>query len=136
MTAALAHRGPNAQGLQAWRGAAIGHRRLSIIDLVTGDQPIFSEDGRKAVVLNGEIYNFQGLRILLEAHGHRFATRSDTEVIVHAYEEYGVGCVERLEGMFAFAVGRQRAAPPPGSGPGGKEASVLRSGWRASALRL
>jgi len=104
MTAALAHRGPNAQGLQAWRGAAIGHRRLSIIDLVTGDQPIFSEDGRKAVVLNGEIYNFQGLRILLEAHGHRFATRSDTEVIVHAYEEYGVGCVERLEGMFAFAL--------------------------------
>src|SRR5258705_173995 len=104
MTAALAHRGPNAEGLQAWRGAAIGHRRLSIIDLVTGDQPIFSEDGRKAVVLNGEIYNCQRLRVLLEAHGHRFATRSDTEVIVHAYEEYGVGCVERLEGMFAFAL--------------------------------
>jgi len=104
MTAALAHRGPNAQGLQTWPGAALGHRRLSIIDLATGDQPIFSEDGRKAVILNGEIYNFQALRQELEARGHRFSTRSDTEAIVHAYEEYGSRCVERLQGMFAFAL--------------------------------
>jgi asparagine synthase (glutamine-hydrolysing) len=104
MTAALAHRGPNAQRLQAWPGAALGHRRLSIIDLATGDQPIFSEDGRKAVILNGEIYNFQVLRDELEARGHRFSTRSDTEAIVHAYEEYGARCVEHLQGMFAFAL--------------------------------
>jgi asparagine synthase (glutamine-hydrolysing) len=104
MTNALAHRGPNAQGLHVWPGAALGHRRLSIIDLSTGDQPIFSEDGRKAVILNGEIYNFRALRGELEARGHRFSTRSDTEVIVHAYEEYGLRCVERLQGMFAFAL--------------------------------
>ena len=104
MTHALAHRGPDAEGLHVWPGAALGHRRLSIIDLSTGDQPIFNEDGRKAVILNGEIYNFQELRGELEARGHRFATRSDTEVIVHAYEEYGLRCVERLQGMFAFAL--------------------------------
>lgn len=104
MTSCLAHRGPDAQGLQVWPGAAIGHRRLSIIDLATGDQPIFNEDRTVAVILNGEIYNFQTLRQELEAHGHRFATRSDTEAIVHAYEEWGDRCVERLAGMFAFAL--------------------------------
>jgi len=104
MTSCLAHRGPDAQGLQVWPGAAIGHRRLSIIDLATGDQPIFNEDRTVAVVLNGEIYNFQALREELEGHGHRFSTRSDTEAIVHAYEEWGERCVERLAGMFAFAL--------------------------------
>ena len=87
-----------------WREAALGHRRLSIIDLATGDQPIFNEDRTKAVILNGEIYNFRAVRSELEARGHRFLTRSDTEAIVHAYEEYGVRCVERLHGMFAFAL--------------------------------
>ena len=104
MTKCLAHRGPDAQGLQVWRGAAIGHRRLSIIDLNTGDQPIFNEDRTLAVILNGEIYNFQELREELQAHGHRFATKSDTEAIVHAYEQWGDRCVERLTGMFVFAL--------------------------------
>jgi asparagine synthase (glutamine-hydrolysing) len=104
MTDVMAHRGPDAQGVRVWREAALGHRRLSIIDLATGDQPIFNEDRTKAVILNGEIYNFRAVRSELEARGHRFATRSDTEAIVHAYEEYGVRCVERLHGMFAFAL--------------------------------
>jgi asparagine synthase (glutamine-hydrolysing) len=104
MTTCLAHRGPDAQGLQVWPGAAIGHRRLSIIDLATGDQPIFNEDRTVAVILNGEIYNFRELRRELQAHGHRFSTLSDTEAIVHAYEQWGDRCVERLAGMFAFAL--------------------------------
>ena len=104
MTDVMAHRGPDAQGVHVWREAALGHRRLSIIDLATGDQPIFNEDRTKAVILNGEIYNFRAVRSELEARGHRFLTRSDTEAIVHAYEEYGVRCVERLHGMFAFAL--------------------------------
>jgi asparagine synthase (glutamine-hydrolysing) len=104
MTACLAHRGPDAQALHLWRGAAIGHRRLSIIDLATGDQPIFNEDGTVGVILNGEIYNFRELRAELEGLGHRFTTRSDTETIVHAYEQWGEQCVERLAGMFAFAL--------------------------------
>ncbi len=104
MTTAMTHRGPDAAGRHLWRGAALGHRRLAIIDLATGDQPIFSEDRSVAVILNGEIYNFQELRAELEARGHRFATRSDTEAIVHAYEEFGAGCVARLRGMFAFAL--------------------------------
>jgi asparagine synthase (glutamine-hydrolysing) len=109
MTSAMAHRGPDAQGLRVWRGAALGHRRLSIIDLSTGDQPVFNEDGSVAVILNGEIYNFQSLSAELASHGHRFATRSDTEAIVHAYEEWGEACVERLAGMFTFAVWDDRA---------------------------
>src|SRR5262245_22281974 len=104
MTTAMAHRGPDAEGLRVWAGAALGHRRLSVIDLSTGDQPIYGEDGRTAVILNGEIYNFQELRAQLEARGHRFATRSDTEVIVHGYEEWGADCVAQLRGMFAFAL--------------------------------
>jgi asparagine synthase (glutamine-hydrolysing) len=104
MTSVLRHRGPDADGLHVWPGAALGHRRLSIIDLTTGDQPVFNEDRTVAVVLNGEIYNFLELRHELRARGHQFRTRSDTEVIVHAWEEYGIGCVERFRGMFAFAV--------------------------------
>ena len=104
MTGAMVHRGPDADGFHLTGGAGLGHRRLSIIDLAGGDQPIFNEDRSKAVVLNGEIYNFQELRARLEAKGHIFATRSDTEVIVHAYEEYGVDCVSELRGMFAFAL--------------------------------
>ena len=104
MTAVMAHRGPDADGFHSGRGVGLGHRRLSIIDLAGGDQPIYNEDRTVAVILNGEIYNFRELRVELEARGHRFATRSDTEVIVHAYEEYGARCVERLRGMFAFAM--------------------------------
>ena len=85
MTTAMTHRGPDSDGFHLGRGVGIGHRRLSIIDLSTGDQPMFNEDGTVAVVFNGEIYNFQELRDELAARGHRCATRSDTEVIVHGY---------------------------------------------------
>lgn len=108
MTGVMAHRGPDADGFHLGRGIGLGHRRLSIIDLAGGDQPIFNEDRTKVVILNGEIYNFQELRGDLEARGHRFATRSDTETIVHAYEEYGEACVEKLRGMFAFALWDER----------------------------
>ncbi len=104
LTATLAHRGPDADGFLFGDGVALGHRRLSIIDLSTGDQPIYNEDRTKAVVFNGEIYNFREVRADLEQRGHRFATASDTEVIVHAWEEYGDACVTRLRGMFALAL--------------------------------
>jgi asparagine synthase (glutamine-hydrolysing) len=101
---ALAHRGPDAEGFWSEPGAGLVHRRLSIIDLAGGDQPIANEDGSLQVVFNGEIYNFHELRAGLEAKGHRFRTQSDTEVLVHLYEEDGERLVERLRGMFAFAL--------------------------------
>ena len=87
MTSVIAHRGPDADGFYHGDGIGLGHRRLSIIDLATGDQPLSNEDGSIWVVFNGEIYNFADVRDDLEARGHRFATRTDSEVIVHAYEE-------------------------------------------------
>ncbi len=101
---AIAHRGPDAEGF--WNEAGIGlvHRRLSIIDLSGGDQPVGNEDGSVQVILNGEIYNYKSLRASLEARGHRFRTQSDTEVIVHLYEDEGEQLVDRLRGMFAFAL--------------------------------
>src|SRR5262245_37346886 len=104
MTGRIAHRGPDGQGFHVEPGVGLGHRRLSIIDLSGGKQPIYNEDGSVAITFNGEIYNFLGLRDELERAGHRFQTRSDTEVIVHAWEEWGERCVERLGGMFAFAI--------------------------------
>ncbi len=104
MTTTLAHRGPDADGFFWGDGAALGHRRLSIIDLSTGDQPIYNEDASRVVVFNGEIYNFHEVRADLEQRGHRFATASDTEAIVHAWEEYGDACLSRLRGMFAIAL--------------------------------
>ena len=109
MTRALEHRGPDDEGFHVAEyedGTAVGlgFRRLSIIDLATGNQPIGNEDGSLQVVLNGEIYNYRELRAVLVKHGHRFATNADTEVIVHLYEEFGARCVERLNGMFAFAL--------------------------------
>jgi asparagine synthase (glutamine-hydrolysing) len=101
---AIAHRGPDAEGFWSEPGIGLVHRRLSIIDLAGGDQPIANEDGSLQVMYNGEIYNYQALRAGLEARGHRFRTRSDTEVIVHLYEEHGEQLVERLRGMFAFAL--------------------------------
>jgi asparagine synthase (glutamine-hydrolysing) len=104
MMAAMVHRGPDEEGILLAPPIAAGMRRLSIIDLPGGSQPVWNETGTLAVVFNGEIYNFVPLRNELEARGHRFRTRSDTEVIVHAYEEWGERSVERLLGMFAFAV--------------------------------
>jgi len=104
MMAAMVHRGPDEEGILVAPPVAAGMRRLSIIDLPGGSQPVWNETGTLAVVFNGEIYNFASLREELEARGHRFRTRSDTEVIVHAYEEWGERSVERLLGMFAFAV--------------------------------
>src|SRR5262245_52005944 len=104
MTDAVAHRGPDAAGYFLGDGVGLGHRRLSIIDLATGDQPVANEDGTVQVVFNGEIYNFAEVRSELIARGHSFHTNSDTEVIVHGYEEWGEGAVERFRGMFAFAI--------------------------------
>src|SRR5919198_662616 len=104
MCSVIRHRGPDDQGALADNGVALGMRRLSIIDLSTGHQPIHNEDGSVWVVFNGEIYNFPELRPALEARGHRFYTNTDTEVIVHLYEDHGSGCVQKLRGMFAFAL--------------------------------
>lgn len=119
MSLALQHRGPDGDGIYRFPlggptakpgQSAVGlvHRRLSIIDLEGGHQPMANEDGTVWVVFNGEIYNFRELRTELEARGHRFQTRSDTEVLVHGYEEYGESLVEKLRGMFAFALWDQR----------------------------
>lgn len=104
MTSTLQHRGPDGRGYFFDGAIGLGHRRLSIIDVEGGSQPIGNEDGSLQVVFNGEIYNFIELRRELEAAGHIFKTRSDTEVIVHGYEQWGVDCVNRFNGMFAFAL--------------------------------
>jgi asparagine synthase (glutamine-hydrolysing) len=109
MTDAVTHRGPDAAGYYIGTGVGLGHRRLSIIDLSTGDQPLGNEDGTIQVVFNGEIYNFAELRAELTALGHQFRTSSDTEVIAHGYEAWGERCVERFRGMFAFALWDARA---------------------------
>ncbi len=100
----LAHRGPDASGEWAENGIYLGHRRLSIIDLSTGDQPMHSADGRYVLVFNGEIYNFGELRPLLESHGAVFRTRSDSEVIIEGYRWWGPSVVDHLHGMFAFVI--------------------------------
>lgn len=104
MTGLMRHRGPDSQGFYISPGISLGVRRLRIVDLETGDQPISSEDGTVTVVCNGEIYNFVELRQKLLDAGHRFRTRSDVEVIVHLYEDYGVECLQYLRGMFGFAL--------------------------------
>src|SRR5262249_54935720 len=110
MTDAIAHRGPDDEGYFESTTAdgrarvGLGHRRLSIIDLTTGHQPLGNADGTVQIVYNGEIYNFESLREELSTCGYVFRTRSDTETIVHAYQEWGPDCVSRLRGMFAFAI--------------------------------
>lgn len=104
MCASIKYRGPDEQGMLVRERAALGMRRLSIIDIKTGQQPIFSDDGNLAIIFNGEIYNFRELRTELTSLGHKFKTNSDTEVIVHAYEEFGTDCLKKLRGMFAFAI--------------------------------
>jgi asparagine synthase (glutamine-hydrolysing) len=100
----LGHRGPDDAGMFVDERAALGHRRLSIVDLAAGHQPLANEDESIWIVFNGEIYNHASIRPTLESAGHRYRTRSDTETIVHAYEQWGDACVERLRGMFAFAI--------------------------------
>jgi len=100
----IAHRGPDDAGIFTDSQAVLGHRRLSIVDLAAGHQPLANEDQTIWIVFNGEIYNHAELRPDLEAHGHRYRTKCDTETIVHAYEQWGDACVERLRGMFAFAI--------------------------------
>jgi asparagine synthase (glutamine-hydrolysing) len=104
MCQAIVHRGPDDEGIFVKDGVGLGMRRLSIIDLAGGHQPIFNEDRSVWIVFNGEIYNFPELRKELEGRGHRFSTNSDTEMIVHLYEDLGADCVKKLRGMFAFAL--------------------------------
>ena len=104
MSATLVHRGPDSDGTFVDGPVGLAARRLAIIDLETGDQPIANEDGTIHVVQNGELYNYRELRAELERAGHRFATHGDTEVLVHLYEEHGSGFAERLRGMFAVAL--------------------------------
>src|SRR5262245_47317227 len=104
MCAAMVHRGPDDEGYHVDGGVGLGMRRLAIVDVAGGHQPMYNEDGRVAVVFNGEIYNSQELRRELEALGHVFRSRSDTEVLVHGYESWGDRLPERLNGMFAFSV--------------------------------
>ncbi|HJX91734.1 MAG TPA: asparagine synthase (glutamine-hydrolyzing) [Pyrinomonadaceae bacterium] len=105
----ISHRGPDDQGTLLKKGVALGMRRLSIIDVAGGHQPISGEDGTVTLVFNGEIYNFQELTPDLKSRGHQFKTHSDTETIVHSYEEFGADCVQRLRGMFAFAIWDDKA---------------------------
>jgi asparagine synthase (glutamine-hydrolysing) len=104
MNESQTHRGPDEGSLHLEPGVGLGHRRLSIIDVATGQQPLFNEDKSVVVVFNGEIYNYQQLIPELQALGHVFHTRSDTEVIVHSWESWGEDCVKRFRGMFAFAL--------------------------------
>jgi asparagine synthase (glutamine-hydrolysing) len=100
----IAHRGPDDAGMFVDEQAALGHRRLSIVDVAAGHQPLSNEDGNIWIAFNGEIYNHADVRVGLEAAGHRYRTRCDTETIVHAYEQWGDACVDHLRGMFAFAI--------------------------------
>lgn len=104
MTQSIQHRGPDGEGFFTDRFAALGHRRLSIIDVAAGQQPMYNEDGRLVIIYNGEIFNHADLRPGLEAVGHRYHTHCDTETILHAYEQYGPDCVTRFRGMFSFAI--------------------------------
>lgn len=124
MCALIRHRGPDGEGLYSSGRLAMGMRRLAIIDLSTGDQPVYNEDRTLAVVLNGEIYNYVELREELKARGHRFATASDTEVVVHLYEEYGDRAFALLNGFFAFALHDTRSG----------ELRVVRDRWGIKPL--
>ena len=104
MCESIVHRGPDSRGMHLDGGVGLGIQRLAVIDVEHGDQPIYNEDRTRSSSLNGEIYNYLELREELLARGHRFRTGTDTEVIVHLYEELGPRCVERLRGMFAFAI--------------------------------
>jgi asparagine synthase (glutamine-hydrolysing) len=108
MNSAIVHRGPDSEGSLIEGPVALAMRRLSIIDIAGGDQPIGNEDGSVQVIQNGEIYNYRELAEDLRRSGHRFATHSDTEAIVHLYEQHGLDFAERLRGMFGIAIWDQR----------------------------
>ncbi len=118
MAETIIHRGPDDEGYFIAGQVGLGFRRLSIIDLATGHQPLSNEDGTVWITFNGEIYNYEELRNYLLAKGHAFKTQTDTEVIVHLYEEFGTDCVEKLRGMFAFAIwdASRRACSSPETG--------------------
>ena len=109
MTNILKHRGPDGNGLFIDDNVALGHRRLSIIDLSSGNQPMSILDGRYTIVYNGELYNYKELREELVKRGHKFRTKGDTETILHLYEEYGEKCLDKMDGMYAFAVWDRKA---------------------------
>src|SRR5215468_4369171 len=109
MSAAIRHRGPDEDGFYFNGPVGLGMRRLSIIDLKSGQQPIHNQDGTTWIVFNGEIYNYLELRQQLEKLGHTFYTNSDTEAIVQAYDQYGTDCPKHLRGMFAFAIWNERS---------------------------
>ena len=138
MNTSQAHRGPDGEGTHVEPGVGLGHRRLSIIDLATGQQPIYNEDGSVVVVFNGEIYNYQALIPELVALGHVFRTRSDTEVIVHAWEAWGERVRRALPRHVRLrAVGPQARDAVPGARPPRREAALLRGpAGRHAALRL
>src|SRR3954465_13429129 len=104
----IKHRGPDASGIFIEGGIGLGHRRLSIVDVAAGHQPMTNEDGSLHIIYNGEIYNHADFRTSLEARGHTYQTHCDTETILHLFEEYGTSCVNHLRGMFAFAIWNQR----------------------------
>ena len=104
MTGTLKHRGPDSAGYFVGNNVALGFRRLSIIDLEGGDQPLFNEDGSIALLCNGEIFNYPELKKVLVQKGHRFRTRSDVEVLLHLYEEHGIDFLNKINGQFAFAI--------------------------------
>ena len=104
MTGSIAHRGPDGEGFFHHGPVHLGHRRLSIIDLSAGQQPMFNEDRSRVVVYNGEIFNHAALRPELEAAGHVYRSHCDTEMVVHAWEQFGSDCLQRFRGMFAFAL--------------------------------
>ena len=108
MNLQIVHRGPDDEGMFIGGNVGLAMRRLSIIDLQNGHQPMANEDQNLWTVYNGEIYNHEQLRGVLESRGHRYRTRSDTETILHLYEEYGADCVQHLQGMFAFAIWNKR----------------------------
>src|SRR5919202_482840 len=100
----ITYRGPDGEGLFVDGAVGLGHRRLSIVDVAKGQQPMTNEDSTLHITFNGEIYNHAEFRTQLEARGHRYSTRSDTETILHLYEEHGADCVKHLRGMFAFSI--------------------------------
>src|SRR5438270_11162746 len=119
MTDVIAHRGPDGDGFYIDGNVGLGHRRLAIIDLSpAGRQPMANESADLIITYNGEVYNFQGLQVELQALGHRFQSKTDSEVVVHAYQEWGEKCVERFNGMFAFAIYDRRSKAQNSLAPG------------------